>query len=269
MSLSAASFQAITVKYATANGTAVTSSDYTSTTGTLTFAPGETTKPVPVPTRAESTDEFDETFTVALSLPTNATIADGSGTGTILDDDPEPTVTVIDKTVVEGSGSLNAVFRITLTGSTSKPVTVTYSTADGTAAAPGDYTAATGTVTLQSGFTNVTVVVKEDALDEIDENFFFNITATNATVTDGQGVGTITDNDPAPAISITDATVAEPATGTTNASFNVSLSSASGKPVTVVYATADGSAVAPGDYAAAGSTLTFNPARPRRPSTWP
>ena len=79
--------------------------------------------------------------------------------------------------------------------------------------------------------------------DEIDESFFLNlIGATSATISDAQGVGTITDDDTPPTISIGDRTVAEGDTGTTDAVFTVSLSSPSGLPVTVDYASADGTA---------------------------
>jgi len=79
----------------------------------------------------------------------------------------------------------------------------------------------------------------------------------NATISDAQGVGTITDDDGAPTLSINDATVTEGNTGTTNATFTVTLSSASGNTVTVNYATANGTATAPADYTATSGPLTF------------
>ena len=82
----------------------------------------------------------------------------------------------------------------------------------------------------------------------------------NATIADGQGIGTITDDDNPPAISIGDVTVAEGNSGTANAIFTVTLSAASGRTVTVDYATANGTAIAPADYAAAPlSTLDVQP----------
>ena len=83
----------MTVNYATANGTATRRRDYTAAAaGTLTFAPGETTKTVTVAVNGDTLDEADETFTVNLSAATNATIADGQGVGTITDDDPTPPI---------------------------------------------------------------------------------------------------------------------------------------------------------------------------------
>jgi hypothetical protein len=77
----------VTVKYATANGTATAPGDYTAVNGTLTFAPGETTKPVPVPIQDDSVNEPDETFAVNLSAATGAAIVDGAGQGKILDNE--------------------------------------------------------------------------------------------------------------------------------------------------------------------------------------
>ena len=106
----------------------------------------------------------------------------------------------------------------------------------------------------------VTVQVQGDLLDEIDETFFVNLTSpTNATILDGQGIGTITDDDDAPTISINDVTVTEGNAGTTSATFTISLSAASGQTVTVTAATANGTAVAPGDYTAVAATVGTSP----------
>ena len=88
---------------------------------------------------------------------------------------------------------------------------------------------------------------------------------TNATILDGQGIGTITNDDAAPTLSINDVAVAEGNAGTTTLGFTVTLSAASGQTVTVGYATANGTAtIADGDYLAASGTLTFAPvSRPR------
>ncbi|ADI29102.1 retention module-containing protein [Methylotenera versatilis] len=88
VTLSNASYQTVTVNYATSNGTATTgNSDYTATSGTLTFAPGETTKTITVTVINDAVNEADETFNVNLSAATNATISDNLGVGTILNDD--------------------------------------------------------------------------------------------------------------------------------------------------------------------------------------
>lgn len=85
--LSKASDKTVTVGYATANGTATAGSDYTAASGTLTFAPGVTAQQVNVSVIGDTTVEPTETFTVALSNPTNGTLATATATGTITNDD--------------------------------------------------------------------------------------------------------------------------------------------------------------------------------------
>ncbi len=87
VTLSAASGQAVKVKYTTANGTATAPADYTAGLGTLTFAPGETTKTIPVAVKGDQSDEPTETFKLLLSSPVNATIATAAGACAIADDD--------------------------------------------------------------------------------------------------------------------------------------------------------------------------------------
>jgi hypothetical protein len=87
VSLSQASGQQVTVSYTTADGTAIAGADYQSTSGTVTFAPGEVSQPVTVPVIGDTLDEPDECFYVDLSEPANASIDDGQGVGTIIDDD--------------------------------------------------------------------------------------------------------------------------------------------------------------------------------------
>jgi len=86
--LSASTPLPVSISYATSNGTATAPADYTSANGTVTFAPGETSKTINVAVVGDTTYEPDETFTVTLSNPVNATIGTGSATGTIQNDDP-------------------------------------------------------------------------------------------------------------------------------------------------------------------------------------
>ena len=110
VTLSAASGRTVTVAYATADGSATAGSDYTATSGTLTFTPGQTSKVVPVSVIGDSVYEANETFTVNLTAPGNATISRSQGVGTILSDDL-PSLSVDDVRVNEGSGT--AVFTVT------------------------------------------------------------------------------------------------------------------------------------------------------------
>src|SRR5206468_2292528 len=97
VSLSAASGQTVTVQAATANGTATAPADYTAVgLTTLTFAPGQTSQSLTVLVNGDTLDEADETFLVNLSNPSNASISDGQGVGTITDDDGTPTLTIND-----------------------------------------------------------------------------------------------------------------------------------------------------------------------------
>jgi hypothetical protein len=267
VTLSATSTSAVTVKYDTADGTATTAgSDYQSASGTLTFAPGDTSKTITVAVNGDTTPEPDETFAVNLSNPTNATIADGQGIGTIKNDDTAaspPGISINDAAVTEGnSGTTDAIFTVTLSAVSSSTVTVNFATADGTATAGSDYQSRTGTLSFAPGETSktITVAVNGDTTFENNETFFVNLSsATNASITDNQGAGTINNDDSPPALSINDVTITEGNSGTTNATFTATLSAPSALAVTVKYDTADGTATSSSDYQSGTGTLTFAP----------
>ena len=88
VTLGAVSSFEVTVDWTTADGTATVDADYTAAEGSLTFAPGQTEATIAVVVFNDALDEGTETLTVALSNPTNATIANDTATGTITDDDP-------------------------------------------------------------------------------------------------------------------------------------------------------------------------------------
>ncbi|HYC58411.1 MAG TPA: Calx-beta domain-containing protein [Thermoanaerobaculia bacterium] len=266
VSLSHASASTITVNWTTNAGSATAGTDFASAGGSLTFLPGETSKPVTVNVNGDTSDEADETFFVALSPPANATFAKAQGTATIADDDGTPSLVIGDATLIEGnSGSSALVFTVTLAGSTAHTVTVGYATADGTATAGSDYAATSGTLTFSSGTTTqqVHVAVIGDAAVESDETLFLNLSgASNATISDNQATGTIANDDtaaPVPSISVGDMTLAEGNGGTANATFTVTLSVATTNAVSVQYATVNGSATAGSDYAGASGTVHFAP----------
>ena len=172
-----------------------------------------------------------------------------------------PAISIGDVSVTEGnSGTVAATFNVTLSTASDRQVTVDYATADGTAHQPGDYQAGSGTVTFAAGQTSrpVTVLVNGDTLDEDNETFLVNLTnAVHGTLGDSQGVGTITDDDALPSVSIGDMSVNEGNSGTVAETFTVSLNTASGRQVTVDYATADGTAQTPSDYQSGNGTVTF------------
>ncbi len=161
-----------------ANGTATSPADYQANGGTLSFAAGETTKTVTVLVNGDALDEIDETFTVNLSNAPNATITDDSGLGTITDDDTAPALSINDVAVTEGdSGTTSATFTVSLSGPSGRPISVDYATANGTAIAPADYAATSGTLNFAAGDTTktVTVLVNGDTLDEVNETFAVNL----------------------------------------------------------------------------------------------
>ena len=264
--LSAASGKTVTVNYTTNDGSAtVADNDYQAVNGTLTFVPGDDTETITVPIKGDNIFELNETFTVDLSGPVSATLGAATATGTINNDDAAPSIGVSDVTVNEGAPltTTNAVFTVTLSTASSQPITVDVGTADGTALNPTDYTSLNQTVTFAPGVTSqlVSVSVIGDSMDEPNETFVLNLTnAVNATIADNQGRGTITDDDNVPTISINNATVTEGDATTVTATFTVSLSQASGKTVTVKYATANNTATSPADYTAVTSTqISFAP----------
>jgi len=200
VTLSAASNQPITVAYATADHNATAGSDYQAASGTLTFAPNEISKTFTVLVIGDRLPEPSEYFVVNLSGPSNAGIADGQGVGIITDDD-EPRVSISDVTKSEGRNGQTTLFTftVTLSAPSATPVTVNYSTVNGTAAAGSDYEAATGTLTFAPGETTktITIKVKGDRTKEADETFYLDLfgVSSNALILDAQGIGTILNDD--------------------------------------------------------------------------
>ncbi len=258
--LSRAAEADVTVDYATADVTATAGDDYTAAaSSTLTFAAGDTSKQVSVTVLDDDDEEETETFELVLSNPsTNAAVgAEHDRTvAAILDDDGLPELSAADASAAEGAA---AVFEVGLDKASKRKVTFRYTavadpTADAAAVPALDFEAVAGTGEIAAGATSTTVRVplSDDLLDEHDETFWLRVTGPeNATVGDGTATGTITDNDPLPEMSIADAG----ATEGDPIGFTVSLSAASGRTVTVPWATAERSA-ADEDRASAGTDFT-------------
>ncbi len=263
VTLSAISGKTVEVDFATGDDTAVSPTDYTADSGTLTFTPNDTQEVINISVNGDLTDEDAESFFVTLSNESNATIADGEATGSLTDDDNPPHISINDIMVTEGSsGTSNATFTVMLDQASSKTITVDYETFADSATAGTDYTITSGTLTFDPGNTQktITVLVTGDPIDENDELFFVNLTgAANATLADDQGQATITDDDAPPTLSIADVTVIEGDSGTKTAVFTISLSHESSKVVTVDVDSSDGTAAAGEDYTAVATTLIFNP----------
>ena len=251
ISLSSGGSQSITVAYATANGTAVAPSDYSTVSETLVLNPGGS-QTITVETTEDTTPEPTETFSVTLTdNADNSFLA--AATGTINDDDVRGDVTIGDVTVEEGE---DAVFTISLSSGGSQSITVAYATANGTAVAPSDYSTVSETLVLNPGGSQtITVETTEDTTPEPTETFSVTLTDNADNSFLAAATGTINDDDVRGDVTIGDVTVEEGE----DAVFTISLSSGGSQSITVAYATANGTAVAPSDYSTVSETLVLNP----------
>jgi hypothetical protein len=273
--LTTASTQSITVQYATQDSNTTAGVDYQSTSGTLTFAPGETTKPVTIVVIGDRIADTGESFRLVLSNPTNAFLLIGMGTCAITDDEPLIYFDYGPVQATEGNtGSTLAAFTVRMQGAYDVPVTVNYSVAEGdtewwewgyyyappAATAGSDFAGGPGTITFAPGETQRTILVPVygDRNGEVAEYFSVDLTSSNhARLMQDHAVGIIVDDEPQ--MYVNSPEVTEGNTGTTNMIFTISLSSASDIPVTVNYATKDETAVAGSDYHARSGTVTFAP----------
>ncbi len=206
VTLSRASDQIITVNYATADNSATSPSDFDAVAPTtLTFNPGETSKPAVVQVNGDTALEPDEQFFVNLSsVSASGEIRDAQGVGTITNDDSQ--FSIDDVTLAEGNppGTTAFNFTITRTGFTGSSASVEYATINGTATAPSDFTAILATpVTFLAGELTkpVTVLVNRDYTVEPNEAFTVQLSnPSGATISDADGTGTITNDDTAPPV---------------------------------------------------------------------
>ncbi len=169
-----------------------------------------------------------------------------------------PSLSVADVSV--GENPVNALFEVSLSSASSQTVTARYQTAGQTAVMGADFQGTSGTLSFAPGEIVKTIAVPllDDSLNEFTETFLLNLhQPTNAAIKKGHGTGRITDSDPVPSLTLSNVSVKEGDTGTTQANFAVTLSSPSGKLVQVSYSTADLSASAVSDYQAA-SNLVLN-----------
>ncbi|MFO0735214.1 MAG: Calx-beta domain-containing protein [Labilithrix sp.] len=273
VSLSAPSEREISVAFGTADGTAVSGGsaeggggDYLATTGTLVFPPGQTTQPILVAIRADLLDEPDESFILELTSPVHATLGPKArATGTIANDDRPPQLRAKPVVVYEGSGGAAvAALQVELVApvgelvprASGRTVEVDYTTLDGTATAPSDYAATSGTLRLAPGETTKTIAIDvvSDSSVEGDEAFEVAFSkAIGVSVPDPLVKVTLIDDDgPRTSVSITDQQIYEGDDGRTDLVFYLHLSKAMTDDVSVDVATGDD--VLPGGvHAQAGS----------------
>jgi Calx-beta domain/Bacterial Ig domain len=334
VTLSSASARVVTVQHATVDGTATAGSDYTAGSGTLTFAPGVTSRTIAVPIVADSVVESTETYSLVLLNPTNATIADGTGIGAIVDDDDLPVTATFqiagaaDDVNEDGSNFDAGGSSVWLGNAASATASYTGLRFAGVSV-PGGATIVSAHLEVNADATQWNSIAFEFAAEAAAHSAVFSSTsrpsqrvllaprvnhASNAQWLANtwyglndiaplvQGVvsqggwnagnalslvmrGTAnpwarkfarsfeanpaqaprlvvtyrTGPLPPPTLSIGDMSVTEGTGGTSTATFTVTLSRAISQTVTVQVATADGTATAPGDYTAQNGPLTFAP----------
>jgi hypothetical protein len=154
---------------------------------------------------------------------------------------------------------------VRLSAKAATPVRVVALTQDGSAAAPVDYQQKSQPLTFAAGETEkqFVVLVNGDLLDEDDETFVVRLTdPEGAGLATAEATGTIRDDDATSMLSVGDASVGEPSSGTATLTFTVTLAPASARTVTVAYSTANATADAGVDYTSAAGTLTFAPGGP-------
>jgi len=249
-----------TVVFTTEDGTPKAGADYTAKTLTLTFPAGVSTMNIPVAIINDAVSELDETFTVRLSNPTGAILGTPSvATVSIVDlDDSNIRFWTAAQSINESEGSVT--ITVERSGSTARPASVNYATANGTAAAGVDYVAKSGTLSwaaFEGGPKRIVIPLLNDGLYHANKTFSVTLNGVvGAAIVDPAKVTvTIIDDNPAPTIQFGSPTYSV-AEGSTTVSIPVTRSTTAGT-ATVSYATADGTAKDASDYVAKTGTLSF------------
>ena len=259
ITLSAVAEADVTVTAATSGG-----SGYTNRNETVTILAGQTTAAFGIETQENDLDQPDRTFTVTLSAPSaNAELGDATGTEMITDDDATPTLAITGPATIGEAGT--AAYSVAITGKSAAEVTVNWAVVNGTATDADYVPPRSGTLNWPSEFTgtrSISIPMFNDALDEFDETFAVTLSSPSGATINPPGTAStsITDNDDEPSVaSISNVTVVEGNSGTVDAAVTVTLSAASGKTVTVPYATAPATASEGSDYEHKAGNFVFVP----------
>ncbi|HXT21238.1 MAG TPA: Calx-beta domain-containing protein, partial [Thermoanaerobaculia bacterium] len=260
LALSCGADTPVSVAYQTADLEAKAGEDYDAKNGTATIAAGELAATVDVTLRQDPVDEEDERFQLALTS-SDLVVLTNPAIVTVLDDDGAVTLHAEPAAVSEGdSGTVDAVFALTLSAPSGREVKVNYATVAETAAAGSDFVATSGTVTFAPGTTEreVHLAVKGDLIDELAETFRLALSSPqNVTLADNAATGTIVDDDTA-SIAVIDTEVVEGNAGSGGtAQVPVRLSIPSDRAVQVAYTTVAGTATTPADFTAKSGSVTF------------
>ena len=266
VNLNELSSQTVTVRYTTNNNTALAGTDYTATSGTLTFAPGTLAQKLAVPLLAGGGSSGTRQFYVSLSTPSGATLGTpntepvtlANVTSTLL-----AAFAPVGFSILEDSSPFTAT--VLLNTDHAATVTLDYNSLDNTAHAGTDYTATHGTLTFAPhvGAQSFAVPILDDGGGPFNTRNFGLVLSTpstglfvygsfvNVAILDGDGTATPTVNFPVPALSAAESAVTLPVT--------VTLSTASSQTVTVRDSVSGGTAVSGTDYRFSAGTLTFAP----------
>lgn len=268
VTLNAPGLSTVTVQYSNANGGATSGSDYTATSGTLSFSPGETTKNVVITLLDGVVPETFETFTLNLANPTSSVISKATAQVGIVDNDTveaTPALYARDVMVDERSGSATVVVMLGGPGGrrSTNTVTAAYGTANTEALAGSDFTTTSGTLTFTPGQTvkRITVPITDDTDPERAERFRLTLSSPmGATLGDATAMVTIGAND---GTQVSQPTVSVPdlVTGERDGYLDVpvSLSTPGLNQVAVQFSNSNGNAVSGSDYRAISGTLRFEP----------
>jgi hypothetical protein len=253
--------------YATADGTARAGQDYAATSGTITFSPGETVQTIAVEVNGDTTVEPNENFFVDVSSPDGLLVTTRRGVGTIVNDDPVPSLQFSTPTYAAREGSAQAVIAVTRTGAAQPPVTVDYVAAPGTASAPEDFVAVAGTLTFKAGqvVSTFTVPIVNDTLSDPGETV--DLTLTNPAGGAVLGVRqtallTIADDDLAGSVQFSGAAYTVSEAGP-EATITLTRGGGLASGVTVDFETANGTATEGSDYVRASGTMSFGAGQTR------
>ncbi len=262
VTLAPASSVAVTVAYATADGTAAAGSDYSASSGVLTFLPGETTQTVTVPVAPETTLEETMSFFVRLAAPTNGLLSKATGEAWILNDTQGQRLEFGAPNYWVSQAGRRATITVTRRGGTAGTVTADYATSDGSAVAGVHYTATSGIIAFEPGDVarTFTVPVTNDSVAEGNRTVLLTLTnARGGAVLGGKSsaVLTILDTNVAGKVQFSSLAYGVNESGSA-AKIWVTRTAGTASGVTVDYATSAGTAAPGKQYQDTTGTLTFD-----------
>lgn len=245
---------AASASWATSNGTAVAGTNYTASSGSVSFAAGATTATLTVQTIDDHAYTGNLSMAITLSAPSaGATLGTASASGTIINVDPNNAILSIAGASANEGTTLS--FPVTRTGNTTNAASASWSTSNGTAVAGTNYTASTGTVSFAAGATAAAISVSTLDDNVVTANMAMNITlsapSSGSSLGTASATGTIVNVDTGITLSIGNASSPEGSA----LKFTVTRSGSTTSMVSAHWATSNGTAVAGTNYTAASGTI--------------